>query len=134
MNNKPTIKDMLAVISTFAQVCYIAGKVEGKNGDMKDNSEELCQFPEDIFRQMLQDVMGEKLSEEQENHLHHNCTEKTCFKEIINAEITKEQPEIVKTEITAEKEEELIKKFGKKPMEKLAKAMGFEGKILNNKQ
>ncbi len=39
--------------------------------------------------------------------------------------------EAIKVEITEDKEKELIKKFGKKPMERLAKEMNFHGRVLN---
>ena len=39
--------------------------------------------------------------------------------------------EAIKVEITEDKEKELIKKFGRRPMEKLAKEMNFRGKVLN---
>ena len=114
--NKENLRELKDFIESFSKVCYIAGKVEGQKGIEEDRSGEVCDIPENILEKIMEEIDPDKKFEGQELGF-------------ILPNVKVKEP--TKVEITEEKEKELIKKFGKRPMEKLAKEMDFHGKILN---
>lgn len=114
--NKENLKELKYFIESFSKVCYIAGKVEGQKGIEEDRSGEVCDIPENVFEKIMEEIDPGNKSDDQELGF--------TFP-------TVKIKEPIKVEITEDKEKELIKKFGKKSMEKLAKEMDFHGKILN---
>lgn|SRR3989339_507656 len=110
--NRENLKELKEFIEDFSRLCYMAGKLEKEKGINENHANELCNVPDNVLEQIM-DID----SEEQE--------------EIGFKLPQKKVEEVVKVEISKDKEKELIKKFGKKNMEKLAKEMNFHGKLLN---
>ena len=110
--NKENLRELKEFIEDFSRICYMAGKLEKEKGIDENHANELCEIPDSVLEKIM-DIE----SEEQE--------------EIGFKLPQKKVEEVVKVEISKDKEKELIKKFGKKNMEKLAKEMNFHGKLLN---
>ena len=110
--NRENLKELKEFIEDFSRICYMAGKLEKEKGIDENHANELCEIPDSVLEKIM-DIE----SEEQE--------------EIGFKLPQKKVEEVVKVEISKDKEKELIKKFGKKNMEKLAKEMNFHGKLLN---
>ena len=111
--NEIKIEDLKQAIDQFAKVCYIMGKKEGLEGILEESPDEIRTIPLEALKEIIEEIKIEP-------------AETMGF--VIPA---------IKIEkvITSEaKEKELIAKFGKKKMEKLAKSMKFIGKILNKKK
>lgn len=112
--NKENLKELKEFIEDFSRLCYITGKLEKDKGINEDHANELCEIPDNVLEKIMEGIEPEEKQEE----------------------IGFKLPEIkiketVKVEISKDKEKELIKKFGKRNMEKLAKEMNFHGKLLN---
>lgn len=118
-NKEEHIDNLKHFIDSFAKVCYIMGKTEGLQGNQEDNSRGL-EIPNEILGQILTEII-EDVIETNEKPKEMGFAPNIEFKE---------PPKII---ITKEKEAELIKKYGKKQMEKLAKELNFHGELLNIK-
>jgi hypothetical protein len=110
--NKENLRELKEFIEDFSRLCYMAGKLEKEKGINENHANELCNVPDNVLEQIMNIE-----SEEQEE---------MGFK-LPNVKVE----ETVKVEISKDKEKELIRKFGKKNMEKLAREMNFHGKLLN---
>ena len=115
--NEENLEKFKQFIDSFARSCYIMGKTEGLEGN-KDNNAEGIAIPQEILKAIIEDVINTKEEPEEKTEIGFN------MEEIII-------PEPPKVFITKEKEKELVKKFGLKNMEKLAKELKFHGEILN---
>ena len=113
MNNQEKIAEFKQLIDQLTKAIYTAGKIEGLAGDKEDRSDKLCNIPVEILNEIIEEIKIEP-------------AEEMGF--IIPA------IKIEKVFTSESKEKELIAKFGKKKMEKLAKSMKFIGKILNKKK
>jgi hypothetical protein len=116
------ITEIKQLLEVFATACYIKGKVEGLQGMEENNAEKICKIPENIWTEIMTDIDIEEKIEEEGTIMGFHIAPKEM------------QEKKTPTIITEAKEKELIKKFGKKKMEKLAKEIKFKGKILNNKE
>lgn len=113
MINQEKLKAFKELIDQFTNVCYAIGKAEGLKGIKKESPKEIREIPLEIIQDIISEIKEEP-------------TQEMGFTITI--------PKIEKIQTTTEKEQELITKFGRQKMEKLAKEMKFKGKILNNKK
>lgn len=116
--NEENLEKFKQFLESFVRISYIMGKTEGLAGNKDNNAGEII-IPMDILKELITDISeSEKTESEKPSEIGFNMP--------IAEKI--EPPKII---ITKEKEIELVKKYGKKQMEKLAKKLEFHGEILN---
>lgn len=122
MTHDDKIEILRETIEKFAKGCYLKGKMEILEGIVEDNSETWCQLPREIFHEIIMEIKKEEPQEQSEIGF--------TLPQVMTPKIEEEKKAFI---LSIEKEAELIKKYGKKKMERLAKQINFHGILLNKK-